>query len=244
MKLPGMPFDTERNVQFPGAQLSKFDNQPLHGFSSAGFGQPMPPMAPLCLPPMAPLAPANHLPAMSIPPPPVMPSNPFNSLPNINNIMPPPILPGIIDVGVPMAGPHPVPNLNPHAAPPAYHFPSAPLAAPGRPPVPPGLFNNKPFDNPLAGLLPPPGFIRPNPSGPLIPVPNPAVAGPPPGPFFPVTKKPRDNDPWKQQQYEAFLEWRKMNEPGFHMAAKQRQANRVIRRQGGGSTDGGSSTTN
>jgi hypothetical protein len=78
----------------------------------------------------------------------------------------------------------------------------------------------------------------------LIPAPNPATTAPAPPPFFPVTKKPRDNDPWKQQQYEAFLEWRKMNEPGFHMAAKQRQANRILRRHGGGSADGGSSTTN
>jgi hypothetical protein len=164
----------------------------------------------------------------------------------MNNIMPPPSLPVINNGGVHMSGPlgAPVPNFNHHPAPPASHFNSFPLAAHARPSVPPGPFNNKPFDNPLASLLPPPGYIRPNPSGPLIPAPSPATTAPAPPPFFPVTKKPRDNDPWKQQQYEAFLEWRKMNEPGFHMAAKQRQANRILRRHGGGSADGGSSTTN
>ncbi|KAK3685482.1 hypothetical protein B0T22DRAFT_442650 [Podospora appendiculata] len=48
-------------------------------------------------------------------------------------------------------------------------------------------------------------------------------------PHFPVTQKPRDHDPVKQQQYEAYLEWRKANEPGYHMRCKMRQANRVVR---------------
>lgn len=48
-------------------------------------------------------------------------------------------------------------------------------------------------------------------------------------PYFPVTTKPRDHDPVKQQMYEAYLEWRKANEPGYHMKCKMRQANRVMR---------------
>ncbi|KAK0720623.1 hypothetical protein B0H67DRAFT_663076 [Lasiosphaeris hirsuta] len=48
-------------------------------------------------------------------------------------------------------------------------------------------------------------------------------------PHFPVTQKPRDHDPIKQQQYEAYLEWRKANEPGYHMKCKMRQAQRVVR---------------
>ncbi|KAL2157109.1 hypothetical protein VTH06DRAFT_7024 [Thermothelomyces fergusii] len=48
-------------------------------------------------------------------------------------------------------------------------------------------------------------------------------------PYFPVTTKPRDHDPVKQQLYEAYLEWRKANEPGYHMKCKMRQANRVMR---------------
>lgn len=48
-------------------------------------------------------------------------------------------------------------------------------------------------------------------------------------PYFPVTTKPRDHDPVKQQMYEAYLEWRKANEPGYHMRCKMRQAQRVVR---------------
>jgi hypothetical protein len=58
--------------------------------------------------------------------------------------------------------------------------------------------------------------------------------GPPAGPrpFFPVTQKPRDNDPLKQQQYESYLEWRKANEPGFATSCKSRQARRFARQHG------------
>jgi hypothetical protein len=50
-----------------------------------------------------------------------------------------------------------------------------------------------------------------------------------PRPYFPVTTKPRDHDPVKQQMYEEYLEWRKANEPGYHMRCKMRQAQRVVR---------------
>ncbi|KAK4219130.1 hypothetical protein QBC37DRAFT_151450 [Rhypophila decipiens] len=72
------------------------------------------------------------------------------------------------------------------------------------------------------------------------------------GPPFPVTQKPRDHDPVKQQQYEAYLEWRKANEPGYHIQCKIRQANRVVRqhkmKQAGltakGTTNAGEKTEN
>ncbi|KAL2261322.1 hypothetical protein VTK26DRAFT_4394 [Humicola hyalothermophila] len=65
--------------------------------------------------------------------------------------------------------------------------------------------------------------------------PNPVAVVPPLAdpktnrPYFPVTTKPRDHDPVKQQLYEAYLEWRKANEPGYHMKCKMRQAQRVVR---------------
>ncbi|KAK4246771.1 hypothetical protein C7999DRAFT_41841 [Corynascus novoguineensis] len=65
----------------------------------------------------------------------------------------------------------------------------------------------------------------------FVPVPQLAMGpdGKPARPYFPVTTKPRDHDPVKQQLYEAYLEWRKANEPGYHMKCKMRQANRVMR---------------
>ncbi|KAK4153206.1 hypothetical protein C8A00DRAFT_15554 [Chaetomidium leptoderma] len=77
---------------------------------------------------------------------------------------------------------------------------------------------------------------------PCLPITAPFITVPPPQqpslgpddkqlnrPYFPVTTKPRDHDPVKQQMYEAYLEWRKVNEPGYHMKCKMRQANRVMR---------------
>lgn len=68
-------------------------------------------------------------------------------------------------------------------------------------------------------------------------VPSTAVTNPPQLPLpaiksvphFPVTRKPRDNDPVTQQLYEAYLEYRKSFEPGFHEAARKRQMNRFAR---------------
>ncbi|GAB1313876.1 hypothetical protein MFIFM68171_04086 [Madurella fahalii] len=72
---------------------------------------------------------------------------------------------------------------------------------------------------------------QPQQQPPLLPQP---LVGPPgqtnnARPFFPVMQKPRDHDPVKQQLYEAYLEWRKANEPGYHMKCKMRQAHRVVR---------------
>ncbi|KAK0615881.1 hypothetical protein B0T17DRAFT_359535 [Bombardia bombarda] len=85
-------------------------------------------------------------------------------------------------------------------------------------------------------MRPPPGLQLPTTAAhittPLVP-PVTAASFDPDGkvirPHFPVTQKPRDHDPIKQQQYEAYLEWRKVNEPGYHMRCKMRQANRVVR---------------
>lgn len=46
---------------------------------------------------------------------------------------------------------------------------------------------------------------------------------------FPVTQKPRDNNPFTQQMYEEYLEYRKSFEPGFHEAARRRQMERYAR---------------
>lgn len=46
---------------------------------------------------------------------------------------------------------------------------------------------------------------------------------------FPVTQKPRDNNPFTQQMYEEYLEYRKSFEPGFHEAARKRQMERYAR---------------
>lgn len=73
----------------------------------------------------------------------------------------------------------------------------------------------------------------PMPAAPMPPLaPQPPILGLDPKlhrPTFPVTQKPRDRDPIKQQLYEQYLEWRKANEPGYHQACKIRQAQRVVR---------------
>ncbi|KAK0741196.1 hypothetical protein B0T18DRAFT_449625 [Schizothecium vesticola] len=78
-----------------------------------------------------------------------------------------------------------------------------------------------------------PNLRGPMPAAPIPPVaPQPPILGLDPKvhrPTFPVTQKPRDRDPIKQQLYEQYLEWRKANEPGYHQACKIRQAQRVVR---------------
>ncbi|KAK1836309.1 hypothetical protein QBC39DRAFT_367676 [Podospora conica] len=80
--------------------------------------------------------------------------------------------------------------------------------------------------------------LGPNLGAPMPAAPIPPLASQPPllgldpkahRPSFPVTQKPRDRDPIKQQLYEQYLEWRKANEPGYHQACKIRQAQRVVR---------------
>jgi len=121
--------------------------------------------------------------------------------------------------------------------------------APSRPPA---GFEHVLDNPPPRATLPPPGPPQQQlqPALPIIPAAPTAAAtaGPPPStalvpaqaqvpapalvparPYFPVTTKPRDRDPVKQQMYEAYLEWRKANEPGYHMKCKMRQAQRVTR---------------
>ncbi|KAF4991206.1 hypothetical protein FGRMN_7968 [Fusarium graminum] len=45
----------------------------------------------------------------------------------------------------------------------------------------------------------------------------------------PHVSKPAGNDPSQQQQYEAYIEWRKANEPGYALACKARQQRRAQR---------------
>lgn len=59
-----------------------------------------------------------------------------------------------------------------------------------------------------------------------------AATAAPTAPYFSnphIPQRPRGNDPVAQQEYEAFLEHRKMFEPGFHQAARARQASRFAR---------------
>lgn len=99
-----------------------------------------------------------------------------------------------------------------------------------RPPIPPFA------PAPISGL----GSMYPQAAVPAMPPVQPSIpltgagqqAQPGPKadrPYFPVTTKPRVPDPIKQQQYEEYLEWRKANEPGYHIKCKIRQANRVVR---------------
>lgn len=48
----------------------------------------------------------------------------------------------------------------------------------------------------------------------------------------PAPRKPRDFNPSQQQEYEAHIEWRKANEPGYALKCKERQARRSTRLRG------------
>jgi hypothetical protein len=101
---------------------------------------------------------------------------------------------------------------------------------PTAPAPPPALYQPVPSTTTFAGGIPP-SFLPaavPIPQPPQ-PLPTTTTNKPSTRPYFPVTTKPRDHDPVKQQMYEAYLEWRKANEPGYHMKCKMRQANRVMR---------------
>ncbi|KAK1783438.1 hypothetical protein QBC45DRAFT_462041 [Copromyces sp. CBS 386.78] len=99
-----------------------------------------------------------------------------------------------------------------------------------RPPIPP--FVPAPISG-LGSMYPQASVSAAPPVQPTIPLTSagqPAQPGPKVDrPYFPVTTKPRIPDPIKQQQYEEYLEWRKANEPGYHIKCKIRQANRVVR---------------
>ncbi|KAG6114358.1 hypothetical protein E4U14_001429 [Claviceps sp. LM454 group G7] len=63
----------------------------------------------------------------------------------------------------------------------------------------------------------------------LVPVPMPCGSGSQSVPPRPVPK-PRSPNPKTQQEYEAWVEWRKANEPGYAMACKVRQQRRAQRK--------------
>ncbi len=105
-----------------------------------------------------------------------------------------------------------------------------------------GGFNTFPSHGPGAAFLPPnqgpPSRTTMFNQTPFVPAQNDMAIIPPSAqadaaganrPYFPVTKKPRGNNTWAQMEYERYLEWRKANEPGYHMSCKFRQANRFVR---------------
>jgi hypothetical protein len=220
MKPFGMPFDSDKNANGNGAAGSPTKPQ--------GNGNLLGPGHPMMLPPPFLDGMQNAMGFPTMPPfPPMGLFNNFNGMPP--NMMPPfpqfqPMPPLPMDLPMFNTGNHF--NTFPHCGPPP------PLLAPQIPP-------NLPAPNirPLAPV---------GTSVPILPLSNTTKApAPPPAaaaaaavvpPHFPVTKKPRDNDPYKQQKYEEYLEWRKMYEPGFHLAAKQRQQNRFMRQRGGPAT--------
>lgn len=194
-----------------------------------GLGPMMPPMAPS--PPMAhmnnfhapvaPPMPFNNFgmfspgPMGPIASPPMFNSNPFNANPR----------------GCPPMPFMPQPQALPIGPPPGFNKPNMPIAPPlgfnMAPQLPPVVPHYRP-----AAMGPAPPMMQP----PMFPAPAPMGIATPPIPLapatFPVTKKPRGHDPIKQQQYEAYLEYRKAFEPGYHFAARARQANRYARQQG------------
>ncbi|OIW28865.1 hypothetical protein CONLIGDRAFT_645027 [Coniochaeta ligniaria NRRL 30616] len=232
MKPFGMPFDSGENMnghgKFGPSCLPVMLPPPIFNGMQNPMGHPMPPFHPA-----GPFGSFNGLPPNMMPPFPAlppMPPMPMEQLPMFNN----------------GNGNHfnTFPHCGPPPPPPAQFMsgPPPPLLAP---PMPPNL--PVPNMRPLAPInqapLLPPAPIHPlpnNATNPTAPPAPPAVIVPP---HFPVTKKPRDNNPYKQQKYEEYLEWRKMYEPGFHLAAKQRQQNRFMRQRGGVGTQSESAST-
>ena len=87
--------------------------------------------------------------------------------------------------------------------------------------VPPGLSTSLAPTYPLPTL----GFSPPPVPGFNTSLPGPTVSN---RPLMPV-QKPRKPDAATQQAYEAYLEWRKTNEPGYAMECKRRQQRRAQR---------------
>jgi len=107
-------------------------------------------------------------------------------------------------------------------------YPSVvPLVSTGSTAIPPTTIPLAPAVAPVPVV---PGVSPTNATGPLASqITQPTMTAQMMRPFFPVTTKPRDHDPVKQQLYEMWLEWRKENEPGYHLGCKMRQAQRVLR---------------
>ncbi|KAK0614239.1 hypothetical protein B0T14DRAFT_570195 [Immersiella caudata] len=178
------------------------------------------------------------------------PLAPYNTLPSLAGLRPPPPGFGLAKDGAYTTGPQTLPHLPPLPLQAPYlgslfdTYPTPTLLPPPVDLVQMQLANMSGFGTFPGTALPLPGPIpapRANPAVGMAPLgapvqystaPCPPLFGPdrkinrPP---FPVTQKPRDHDPVKQQQYEQYLEWRKANEPGYHMRCKMRQAQRVVR---------------
>ncbi|WZH43687.1 uncharacterized protein QYS62_004697 [Fusarium acuminatum] len=96
--------------------------------------------------------------------------------------------------------------------------------------VAPATFANQPYPttfdplSQLCGVVPGP-LLGSN--GPQMPY-NPMMGGGYSSRPTPVSK-PTSPDPIQQQKYEAYIEWRKVNEPGYALACKSRQQRRAQR---------------
>lgn len=146
-------------------------------------------------------------------------------------------------------------RLLPPPCPPGFGrgpFPPTNLLGPMAPPPPPPD-SGIPFANPPPGCGPPGMGFGPG-SGPCGPrfnrgglLPSPMLPrtsmcppcsvplGPPPAPAVPRSKpvrKPRVPDAQKQLEYEAHIEWRKANEPGYAQLCQERQLRRAQRSSG------------
>ncbi|KAJ9164661.1 hypothetical protein NKR19_g1148 [Coniochaeta hoffmannii] len=236
MKPFGMPFDSDKNPGGNGATGFAAKAQSIDNL--------MPPCNPMMQPP--PFLEGIQNP-MGFPPMPPLPPlglfNNFNGMPP--NMFPPfPPMPPAPPMDLPMSNNGSHFNTFPHCGPPppasqlqvnTAFMPHMPL------PNLPALNLRPPVSSTPSTILPPPPLLPQLPNATAaktLPPPGPVAAAAVVPPHFPVTKKPRDNDPYKQQKYEEYLEWRKMYEPGFHLAAKQRQQNRFMRQRGQSQSEG------
>lgn len=91
--------------------------------------------------------------------------------------------------------------------------------------VPNNVTNTGYIPLPGAGMIPPPDLMAKAGTNVSVPPAGNHTPSSCPGPI----PKPRVPDPRKQQEYEAWIEWRKANEPGYAMECKLRQQRRSQR---------------
>ncbi|KAB5535156.1 hypothetical protein GE09DRAFT_1250228 [Coniochaeta sp. 2T2.1] len=232
MKPFGMPFDsdyTANNNNIAAFQMMLPTPQ-LDGKQNPMGLRMLPPQPMGALGGGFPSLPPNMMPTFPVLPP--LPPMPMDLVPMFNNNNGGNHFNTFPHCGPPLPTPTqfnqgPPPNIHPLAT-----INQPPLAAPAHSILP--LTNQNP--NPNNQTKP----LIPVTAGATAPAAAPAIIVPP---QFPVTKKPRNNDPYKQQKYEEYLEWRKMYEPGFHLAAKQRQQNRYLRQRGATQSESSSTPT-
>lgn len=194
--------DTSKNVATDGAQKQGTGDTVLEDTAAATGSSYLPPPPPPPLPSWQNMSPINTAPAY----PSISsgfsmpPSSPFATwAPGQSPVVALPI--GGMSLGGSWIGGIPLLPLPPMAS---SFVPSVSHA---------GLFGM----NPLANYMPAPTAA--------VPGPNYAASSQNPGPV----SKPRVPDAVKQQQYEAWIEWRKANEPGYAMECKMRQQRRSQR---------------